>query len=243
MINVFGLNIEFDRNVFDNTISTRIKEQGIGYVCVIDGNVLTMTYKNIAYQIIVNSACVNTCDGSSIAMMANWIYKTKYGVFNGPQLFEEYIEKDYRQIILGNSEDIFENVKIKLQERGIKNDLFHLSLPFLDVENFDYPTIAQEINRIKPDIIWVSLGAPKQEVFMSKIQPYLDRGIMFGIGAAVNFYTGAYKIPSFKMNNFSFIWLKRMFTEPKKQIKRVKGYISIFPFLFIDEIRKNRKKV
>lgn len=242
-MNVFGLNIEFDRNIFDDVISTRIKEQRKGYVCVIDGNVLTMTYKNIAYQNIVNSACVNTCDGSSIAMMANWIYKTKCGVFNGPQLFEEYIEKDYRQIILGNTEDIFENVKIKLQERGIKNDLFHLSLPFLDVENFDYPTIAQEINRIKPDIIWVSLGAPKQEVFMSKIQPYLDRGIMFGIGAAVNFYTGAYKIPSFKINNFSFIWLKRMFTEPKKQIKRVKGYISIFPFLFIDEIRKNRKKV
>ena len=46
----------------------------------------------------------------------------------------------------------------------------------------------------------------------------------------------------YKINNFSFIWLKRMFSEPKKQIKRVKNYISIFPFLFIREIRKNNKK-
>ena len=242
MANVFSLHIEFDHDVFTNKIFTLIKERRKGYVCVIDGNVLAMTYRDRTYQDIVNAACINTCDGSSIAMMVNWIYKTKYSVFNGPQLFKEYVEKGYRQILLGNTDEIFENVKIELQRKSIKNDFFHLSLPFLDVENFDYPTIAQEINHIQPDIIWVSLGAPKQEKFMNKILPYLDSGVMFGIGAAVNFYTGDYKMPRLKINNFSFIWLKRMFSEPKKQIKLVKNYISIFPFLFIREIRKNNKK-
>ena len=77
MANVFSLHIEFDRDVFTNKIFTLIKERRKGYVCVIDGNVLAMTYRDRTYQDIVNAACINTCDGSSIAMMVNWIYKAK----------------------------------------------------------------------------------------------------------------------------------------------------------------------
>lgn len=66
-MDVFSLHIEFDRNVFTNKIFTLIKERRKGYVCVIDGNVLAMTYRDQTYQDIVNAACINTCDGSSIA--------------------------------------------------------------------------------------------------------------------------------------------------------------------------------
>ena len=65
-----------------------------------------------------------------------------------------------------------------------------ISLPFMPVENFDYQSIANKINKIEPDIIWVSLGAPKQEIFMNKIKPLLNHGVLFGIGAAFNFYIG-----------------------------------------------------
>lgn len=41
-------------------------------------------------------------------------------------------------------------------------------LPFRKVEDFDYPTIAEMINQDAPDIIWISLGCPKQEQFMSR---------------------------------------------------------------------------
>ena len=64
------------------------------------------------------------------------------------------------------------------------------TLPFRKVDEFDYQGIAQMINEDGPDIIWVSLGAPKQEMFMNRLQPYLHRGVMFGFGAIFNFNAG-----------------------------------------------------
>ncbi|WP_301921455.1 WecB/TagA/CpsF family glycosyltransferase, partial [Ferruginibacter sp.] len=117
-----------------------------------------------------------------------------------------------------------------------------LSLPFLPVENFDYQLIAAQINSIAPDIIWVSLGAPKQEIFMNKILPFLNRGIMFGIGAAFNFYIGALNIPRFKIGSLKFIWVNRLFNEPRKLIKRLLPYIAMMPRLYFAE-RKKAKNI
>lgn len=42
-------------------------------------------------------------------------------------------------------------------------------LPFCDVEDFDYQNIAQMIEKDKAEIIWIALGAPKQEIFMNRL--------------------------------------------------------------------------
>jgi N-acetylglucosaminyldiphosphoundecaprenol N-acetyl-beta-D-mannosaminyltransferase len=111
----------------------------------------------------------------------------------------------------------------------------------MQIEEFDYKYIAKEINAIKPDIIWVSLGAPKQEIFMSKIAPYLDQGLMFGIGAAFNFYIGKIELPQWNIGPFRFIWLSRLMAEPKKLYGRLLSYISILPELYVTEKRKVKK--
>jgi hypothetical protein len=42
----------------------------------------------------LNNSLINTCDGSSIAMIAGWIHDQKYRALNGPEIFEHYIEKN-----------------------------------------------------------------------------------------------------------------------------------------------------
>ena len=45
------------------------------------------------------------------------------------------------------------------------------------------------------DIIWVALGAPKQEIFMNRLKPHLKKGVAIAIGAAFNFYSGMADAP------------------------------------------------
>jgi len=92
---------------------------------------------------------------------------------------------------LGSTPEILDSLKEQLQiiDPRISNMHF-MSLPFMSAEEFDYNNIAEEINLLQPDIIWVSLGAPKQEKFMYYILPKLKQGIMFGFGAILNFYSG-----------------------------------------------------
>ena len=119
-------------------------------------------------------------------------------------------------------------------------------LPFRKVEDFDYKSIAENINNDNPDIIWVSLGAPKQEFFMANLLPYLNRGVMFGVGAVFNFNagTGHVKRAPLWMRRLKLEWLYRAFEEPQKNIPRYWNFIKILPSLIISEKKKvkNDKK-
>ncbi|KAA6303745.1 MAG: putative N-acetylmannosaminyltransferase [Candidatus Ordinivivax streblomastigis] len=243
MGNYFNVNLEFNHPHIHDVITGYAGRKEKGYICVVDANVLTMAQKDKEYLEVLNTSTINTCDGGSIAALAGFIHKKSFRALNGPELFSHYIEKlQYKQLLLGSSEKVSGEIKNVLAEKGFDNQhLQVMSLPFLPVEQFDYPAIANEINLIQPDIIWVSLGAPKQEIFMSKILPFLNQGFMFGIGAAFNFYIGKIELPRFKIGAFRFIWLSRLIAEPKKLFSRLIGYILLLPELYLTERRKVRK--
>jgi N-acetylglucosaminyldiphosphoundecaprenol N-acetyl-beta-D-mannosaminyltransferase len=237
----FNVFLEFDHAVFYRAVESTIKNRSKGYICVVDANVLTMAQKNLPYQQVLNEAMINTCDGSSIAMMASWAHHETFRALNGPEIFEHYIENDYKQLLLGSTPETTDRIKEVLVNKQMNTThLQMLALPFVSVEDFDYSAIAEEINMISPDIIWVSLGAPKQEIFMNKILPYLDRGVMFGIGAAFNFYIGDLNIPRFRIGGLKFIWVNRLISEPRKLLKRVLPYIAMMPRLYFEERKKAR---
>lgn len=174
--------------------------------------------------------------------MANSIYGTNYSAFNGPELFEYYIERPYKHVLLGNTQQKVDQIKAKVAEKGLNLDLTHVDVPFVSVDQFDYPAIARQINELKPDIVWVSLGAPKQETFISNIFPYIEQGVLFGIGAAFNFYTGDLHNNKKEIGGLRFIWLERIFKEPKKQLKRLSGVVFVFSKMYWEE-RQRAKNI
>ena len=237
-MDVFNIKIEFNSQVFRDTVERYIKEKKKAYVCVVDANVITIAQKDKEYQKIVKNATINTCDGSSIAKMVNKIYGTHYHAYNGPEVFEYYIERPYTHVLLGNRASKVEQIKAKVKEKGVDLDMQHVDVPFVPVEEFDYPAIAKQINELKPDIVWVSLGAPKQEKFIANIFPYVEQGVFFGIGAAFNFYTGDLHNNKKEVGGIRLIWLERILKEPKKQLKRVGGYLLAMPKMYIEEKRR-----
>ena len=165
----FNIFLEFNHKNLYHVIEDTITNSDKGYVCVVDANVLTMAQNDLIYQNILNNSLINTCDGSSIAMLAGWVHHQKFRALNGPEIFEKYIEKDYRQILLGSTQETTDRIKEVLNRKNCNaNHLQAISLPFLPAESFNYKAIAASINNLKADIIWVSLGAPKQEIFMNK---------------------------------------------------------------------------
>jgi N-acetylglucosaminyldiphosphoundecaprenol N-acetyl-beta-D-mannosaminyltransferase len=117
-------------------------------------------------------------------------------------------------------------------------------LPYCSVDDFDYEGIAAMINEEAPDIVWISLGAPKQEQFMYRLKPYLKRGVMFGVGAIFNFYSGLEHVPKRApkwMIKLGLEWLHRLVVEPSKQSKRVSLIMKELPKAIKKEYA--RKKV
>lgn len=238
----FNIFLEFNHQVLINTINNSVCNGIKGYVCVVDGNVLANAYKNKLYRDIINGAIANSCDGSSVAMLAGYLYKQKFSTYTGPEIFSEYVkQKKYKQYFIGNTTEIHDGLKARFRELNYPIDQFIFeALPFLDVNDFDYPSIAKNINEFSPDIIWVSLGAPKQEYFISKLFPFIKQGVLIAIGAAFNLYLGddKYGRAPLWMRKIHLEWLYRVIKEPIRVGKRALSYAVLIPRLVIDEKRK-----
>lgn len=233
----FNVFLEFDRTRLNAVIEKTIAEKGKGFVCVVDGNVLAIANRDDTYKTIVNNALVNTCDGSSIALMINKIHKKKYQVYTGPEIFNYFIRKGYKQFFLGNTEDILNQLRSSFEKENMDvNSMRFSTLPFLKVDEFDYTGIAKMINKYSPSLIWISLGAPKQEIFISKLLPYINTGVIFAIGAAFNLYLDRNNSRiNVCIRNLHVGWVLRVIKEPKRIGFRAWNYLVLIPKLIKEE--------
>ena len=238
----FNINLQFNHAALEKTIEETSLE-GKGYCCFVDATSLVHSHKNEKFRAILNASLVNSCDGSYIALLAGKIHGEQLKEYIGPDFFRKFIFKPYPQFVIGNTQAVFDKVKVKLESTGNDtSNLYFIPLPYKGVNEFDYDGIASQINQIHPRFIWVSLGAPKQEKFMSKLLPHIETGVMIGVGAALNYFTGEVKdIPDWARKTRS-IWLYRIFTEPKKQLKRCAEIFLVLPKIYAQEKRVVKNK-
>ena len=238
----FNTKLEFDKKKVDQIIQDTISNGGKGYVCSVEGNIMATAKSNPQYLDIINNSLVNICDGSSIAFLASLIHKKRYKTYIGADLFIKYIKlAKYKSFFLGNTPEVLDGLRKNLiqYDSEIGNMKFE-TLPFKNVEDFYYTEIAKIINKDNPDIVWVSLGAPKQEIFMTKLLPYLNRGVMFGFGAIFNFYSNyseEKRAPKLFLK-LKLEWVFRLISNPKKQYPKIKLILRTFPKMVIEELRK-----
>jgi N-acetylglucosaminyldiphosphoundecaprenol N-acetyl-beta-D-mannosaminyltransferase len=242
----FNVPFEFDHQKINDIIQQYIENNIPGYVCSVDLNNLISTNKNQVHLDALNNATANLCDSTWIPFFINRIYGTRYRNYAGADLFFEYVNmKKYRQFFLGSTPDVLDGLKIEMSkiDPTIKNMRFE-SLPFRKVEEFDYRQIATMINKDNPDIIWISLGAPKQEQFMGQLKPYLYRGMMLGVGAIFNFNCGqsSQKRAPRWVQKIKMEWLFRLIQEPKRLGKRALRTCPLFPGMIKEEIQKKLNK-
>ena len=239
----FSIFLEFDRIKVDSVVRETIAKKEKAYICVVDGNVLATAHQNDIYRDIINGGLVNLCDGSSIAMLAGRIHKKNFRTYTGPEFFTKFANTNVKQYFLGNTVENLIKLKDNFTKSGYEVNQFKFEpLPFKNVEDFNYQSIAQNINAFSPDIIWISLGAPKQEIFISKLFPFIHSGVLVAIGAAFNLFLGDTdnkRAPEL-VRNLHLEWLFRVFQEPGRVGKRAFNYFLLLPRLVLEELKQVR---
>ena len=228
-IKCYKIHLTFDKKNIHSNMSYILDNNKKAYMCIVDMNVIANTFMSEDYRTIVNKASFNTCDGSVLAFIKNIknLKINKFKSYNGPEIFKKFIkDKRLNQLIIGPSSEDFNLLKAKL---NTSHHLHNINLPFLKVDDFNYQEIANKINILKPKLIWVLLGAPKQEYFISKLYPHINSGLLLGAGAALDFYLGRIHNSSFSILGLRFIWIERVLRDPKKQIKRLLLFFKFLP--------------
>ena len=100
----------------------------------------------------------------------------------------------------------------------------------------DQPEIIARINAAKPDILFVALGNPKQELWMGRNAAKLDVGAMIGIGGTFNFLAGRVRRAPRWMQRCGLEWIYRISQEPGRLWKRYAYGIVKFSWLSLRHV-------
>ncbi len=126
----------------------------------------------------------------------------------------------------------------KLQQRltldfpDIRSGIY--SPPFKEVFSAeDNELMVKAINDFQPEVLFVGMTAPKQELWIAEHQNKLNVPVICAIGAVFDFYAGTVKRPGKIWINFGLEWLGRLLSEPKRLWKRYLYYGPVFVFLLI----------
>lgn len=216
------------------------------YICVADGVILNNANRKPEYLKVVNGGMFSICDSGYVPLYIKWLYGIKYQQYCGSMIFKDLVaSQKYRMFFMGTNTKVLEGLRqnLMLLNPTVK-DMGFYELPFRSVEDFDYPAIAKMVNEDGADVIWVALGAPKQEIFMSKLKPYLKRGVMIAVGAAFKFYSGMdeKRAPKWMLErHLEFVY--RIFSDPKKQLKRCGWIVLTLPGLLFGEWKRKNKNL
>ena len=106
----------------------------------------------------------------------------------------------------------------------------------------DQPEIAERINAARPDVLFVALGNPKQELWIKRNAGRVDIGVAIGVGGTFNFIAGRVKRAPKWMQRCGLEWIYRIMQEPGRLWRRYAYGLVKFSWLAAKEILIDRGK-
>lgn len=104
------------------------------------------------------------------------------------------------------------------------------------------PGTVAAIEAARPDVVWVGLGHPKQELWMRTMSPRLDVPVLAGVGAAFDFVAGTKKEAPGWMKRAGLQWLHRLLSEPRRLWRRYLVGNARFLWLLLRESVERRRR-
>jgi N-acetylglucosaminyldiphosphoundecaprenol N-acetyl-beta-D-mannosaminyltransferase len=195
------------------------------YITVNNVHTITEGLKDNRFREIINNSFLSLPDGKPLSVIGKWKGIKRVERIFGPAFFEKTLEwgvnNNLKHFFFGSSQSTLDKLKknIEIKFPGlIISGMF--SPPFREFSAEENKLFIKEINETNPDIIWISLGAPKQEKWIFENYKNLNRGVMVGIGAGFNYLAGNIKNAPIWMKNLSLEWVYRLKQEPGRLWKR-----------------------
>lgn len=242
--NILGVNIlvtDMEKTV--HFVEENIEKLSGEYVCVANGHTTVTAYEDETYRTVQNSAVMALPDGEPLSIVSRRRGFKDAKRVTGPDFMEQMFLRGrdgngLRHFFYGGSLDTLDALESVLKEKypGLQIAGMY-SPPFRILTQEEDARVIEMINDSNADIIWVGLGAPKQERWMYEHRGKVH-GLMFGVGAGFDYHAGKLKRAPMWMQKMSLEWLMRLLQDPKRLWKRY--LVTNVKFLW-NVRRENRK--
>ncbi len=200
------------------------RERTSRVVCICNAHSLVTARQDAAFAQVLHRAEMCTPDGAPVAWMLRRLGHADQARINGPDLMWRYCAW-----AAGSGESIYlyggtpETLAL-LQQR------LHAAFPALRIAGAHSPPFralteaedaadVEAINASGAGTVWVSLGCPKQELWMQAHRGRVQ-AVMLGVGAAFDYHAGTIQRAPPWAQRAGLEWLHRLLSEPKRLWRR-----------------------
>jgi len=186
----------------------------------INAHCVNISFSDKEYRAILNTAELVYAGGQGVVWAAGFLGCPVPERVNILDFFEEFIErlidKKITVYLLGSTREVVEKTGAILKNKGV--DIVGARDGFFPES--ECAEVIKEINKVKPDLLIVGMGAPKQEKWIKANSHKLDAGLCWAVGAAFEWISGYRKRAPMWMIRLGFEWLHRLLQQPVRLWKR-----------------------
>lgn len=134
-----------------------------------------------------------------------------------PALIEQGLPLGRRHFFYGGAEGVPETIVERLRQQFPALEVAGtLSPPFRELTSDEREAVIVRINEAEPDYIWVGLGTPKQDLWLSENRGRLNASALLAVGAAFDLLAGRRRRAPRWMQRTGTEWIFRLATEPRR---------------------------
>jgi N-acetylglucosaminyldiphosphoundecaprenol N-acetyl-beta-D-mannosaminyltransferase len=193
-------------------------------LAIVNPHSVETAFRDPEFAAAICAADLVTPDGVGILLASKILGAGIPEVVNGPDLFEALCRQlnakktGTKMFFLGSTPDnlnaIEDKFKTDFPNLGIAGTYSPPYKPQFSGE--DLADMIERVNKSQSDILWVGLGAPKQEKWAQACRDRLTVKVIAPVGGVFDFYTGRIKLPPKWVQKLGLIFLYRFFQEPKR---------------------------
>ncbi|USG65383.1 WecB/TagA/CpsF family glycosyltransferase [Brevibacillus ruminantium] len=236
------LGVSFATRAFDDTVThlvDRVREGKWTHVVTANPEIVMLARKQSGFQTLLDQAYV-VPDGIGIVYAAKWSGEPIRERVTGVELLEALMaEADKQQwnvYLLGASPEVISLAAEKLSQRfpgarlvGYRDGYF---------QRDEEQAIVQEIAEKQPHLLFVAMGAPRQDEWIAAYRDQLNATLAMGVGGSLDVIAGKVKRAPKLWQRLHLEWLYRLLSQPSRWRRQLA--IPLFVWTVLKEKRGNR---
>ena len=199
---------------------------GKHYVCFFTADSLLRCHDRPRLAAVANAADMTLCDGMPLVFIGRRVAGLDMGRCYGPDVMLQTIEagcpRGVRHFFYGGDceatvQQLEANLVAKFPDIRIAG---HYVPPFRELTDAERADVVERINASGADIVWVGIGTPRQDYWVSDYRQALTPPALVAVGAAFNFHAGTVPQAPRWMMRSGLEWLFRLVAEPRRLWRR-----------------------
>jgi len=242
------LGVRVDATSYGDATDRVMRWAGVGqsrYVCVATVNNLIEAHDDAQYREIMRRADLVTPDGMPLVWGLRLLgipsATRVYGPDLTPIICERAAELGIPVGFYGGEPEVLDALTTSLERRYLRLEVsFSHSPPFRPLDHEEEEAMVRAINQSGARILFVGLGAPRQERWIAEQKGKVN-AVMLGVGAAFDFLAGRKRQAPKVVQHLGLEWLFRLIHEPRRLWRRYLYRNPRFVVLFASQLARHRR--